>query len=70
MNILTKCTPKGILSRQKATERAISIREPYNTGGNIPIETKKKFSEKSLTSYDKPTDKQTVWNENLFPYQR
>ena len=43
---LTKCTPKGILSRQKATERAISIREPYNTGGNIPIETKKKFSEK------------------------
>ena len=26
------------LSRKKATERAISIREPYNTGGNTPIE--------------------------------
>ena len=27
----------------------------------VPNETKKKFSEKSLRSFDKPTDKQTVW---------
>ena len=52
----------------------------------IPTKTKKKFSGKSSKtkliwlkdaflqkvwiSFDKPTDKQTVWNENLFPYQR
>ena len=67
------------LSRKKATERAISIREPFNTGGNIPIETKfipietkvvrtkKKFSEKSLLSrlLDKPTDKRTFEQNHL-----
>ena len=36
----------------------ISIREPYKTGGNIPNETKKKFSGKSSN-----------YTENFFLFQ-
>ena len=32
-----------VFQDKKATERAISIRKPFNTGGNIPIETKSWF---------------------------